>query len=434
MASSLGSLPSDQLLSRLHSLIRRGNAVEAELLAHLGEVDARRLYLGEACSSMFAYCVRVLHFAEAVAYKRIAAARAARRHPEVLEAVRRGDLHVTGVSLLAPQLTSRNGAELIEATRHKTADEIRRLLADRQPKPDVPASVRRLPTPAAPRSPMAPGPVQAKAADGAPMRPVPDGEPEHAQRAGLAGPDPISPVPPADPMADRAYTQPLGGERYCVRFTADPELHQQLQELRALMRHQVPDGDIAKILARAVSVLLDQVRKRKFGESSAPRPVGPSKKNGARHVPASIRRIVVKRDGGRCSYVSPGGRRCGALEFLEFHHREPWARTPAHAVEGIALHCRAHNQHQACRDFGQRHMGRFRKTKNGPNAPSREGPVSRPAPECQLDLDPVGLKKPGGWLSGNVCSSAQGSGQLCDGEAESASQISNQLLNSTRSA
>ncbi len=48
MASSLGSLPSDQFLSRLQSLIRRGNAVEAELLAHLGEVDARRLYLGEA--------------------------------------------------------------------------------------------------------------------------------------------------------------------------------------------------------------------------------------------------------------------------------------------------------------------------------------------------------------------------------------------------
>ena len=94
MAFPLASLPSDQLLSRLHTLIRRGSAVEAELLAHLGEIDARRLYLGEACSSMFHYCVRVLHFAEAVAYKRIAAARAARRHPEIMEAVRRGDLHV----------------------------------------------------------------------------------------------------------------------------------------------------------------------------------------------------------------------------------------------------------------------------------------------------------------------------------------------------
>jgi hypothetical protein len=38
---------------------------------------------------MFAWCVGALRFAEAVAYKRIAAARAARRHPELLEAVRR---------------------------------------------------------------------------------------------------------------------------------------------------------------------------------------------------------------------------------------------------------------------------------------------------------------------------------------------------------
>jgi hypothetical protein len=206
-------------------------------------------------------------------------------------------------------------------------------------------------------------------------------------------------VPPADSTADRAYTQPLGGERYCVRFTADPELHQQLQELRALMRHQVPDGDLGKILARAVSVLLDQVRKRKFGETPAPRPTKPSAEYMSRHVPAAIRRAVVHRDSGGCSYVSPGGRRCGAREFLEFHHREPWARAPAHAVEGIALHCRAHNQHEACRDFGQRHMARFRKTKNEPNTSSREEPISRPARERQLDLDPVGVKKPGGPFS-----------------------------------
>ena len=125
MTFSLASLPDEQLLCRLQTLVRRGNAFEAELLRHLAEVDARRLYLREACPSMFAYCVRVLHFAESVAYKRIAAARAARRHPAILEAVRRGDLHLTGVSLLAPRLTSENGCDLIAAARHQTADEIR---------------------------------------------------------------------------------------------------------------------------------------------------------------------------------------------------------------------------------------------------------------------------------------------------------------------
>jgi hypothetical protein len=78
---------------------------------------------------MFVFCLRVLHFSESVAYKRISAARANRRHPEILVAVRRGELHLTAVSMLAPRLTQANCGELIEAARHKSADEIRRLLA-----------------------------------------------------------------------------------------------------------------------------------------------------------------------------------------------------------------------------------------------------------------------------------------------------------------
>ncbi len=43
MKASLSTLPSHRLLARMHELVRRDNALEAELLAHLGEVDARRL-------------------------------------------------------------------------------------------------------------------------------------------------------------------------------------------------------------------------------------------------------------------------------------------------------------------------------------------------------------------------------------------------------
>jgi len=145
MPETLAGLPNAQLLARVQELVQRGNAVEAELLAHLAEVDARGLYLEEGCSSMFVYCQRVLHFAEGVAYKRIQAARAARRHPEILEAVHRGELHLTAVGLLAPRLTAGNFAELICAARHRSAEEVRQLLADREPRPALPTSVRRIP-------------------------------------------------------------------------------------------------------------------------------------------------------------------------------------------------------------------------------------------------------------------------------------------------
>src|SRR5262245_54469580 len=147
MSAVLARLPSAQLLDRAKDLVQRGNAVEADLLAYLGEIDARRLYLEDGCSSMFVWCLRVLHFSESVAYKRIGAARAGRSHPEVLEAVQRGDLHLTAVSLLAPKLTKDNCTELISAARHRSADEIRRMLADHDPKPAAATIVRRIPDP-----------------------------------------------------------------------------------------------------------------------------------------------------------------------------------------------------------------------------------------------------------------------------------------------
>ena len=324
---SMATLPSEQLLARVRDLVRRGNEGEAELLAHLGEVDVRRLYLDEGCPSMFVWCQRVLHFAEGVAYKRIQAARAGRQFPEILEAVRRGELHLTAVGLLAPKLTVASCPDLIGAARHRSADEIRRMLADREPKPAAPALVRRLPD--------APKVAQ-------PMRPEANS----------------APIPAPAPAAPRPRTEPLGADRYRVQFTADRETHAELEELRALMRHQIPDGDVGKILSKAISVLLAQVRRQKFADVSSPRPAK-SSEHPSRSIPAEIRRAVWQRDGARCTYVSSNGRRCDSKEFLEFDHAEAWARTRVHSIDGITLRCRAHNQLRARIEFGERHMARF---------------------------------------------------------------------------
>jgi len=159
-----------------------------------------------------------------------------------------------------------------------------------------------------------------------------------------------------------------------IRFTADRELYAQIQELKSLMRHQIPDGDVGRILSKAVSVLLKQARARKFGECSAPRAERTArttriaKTSPSRQIPAAIRRAVSKRDDERCTFVSATGRRCGSRDFLEFHHCEPWARQRSHAIDGITLRCRAHNQYEAERDFGAKHMARFRRWDQGESA------------------------------------------------------------------
>ena len=449
----LKGLSSDQLLAQLLDLVHRGRKLEADLIAYLAEVDERRLYLREGCTSMFAYCVRVLRFADAVAYKRIAAMRAARRYPELLTALREGDLHLTAVSLLAPRLTAENLTELLVAARHRTANEIRRMLADRQPKPDLVSSVRRLPAPSVRGG--------STARSGSSVRCDLSTCTEERGEKGIAtteirgavldkgsGPTTSAPAQPTNPSQTAVYSapatglsqttsrsarplEPLGNERYAIRFTADRELHAQIQELKSLMRHRVPDGDVGKILAKAVALLLAQTRARKFGACSAPRtarcvqrarteptkPVGSAERAGSgegvepnervgsteragsgeraatpspsRWIPAAIRRAVSKRDGERCTFVSATGRHCGSRDFLEFHHLRPWARHRSHAIDAITLRCRAHNQYEAEREFGAEHMQRFRRRSQlSPSAALRS----------EQDSNPVGVTEDRGQL------------------------------------
>jgi hypothetical protein len=65
---SLKHLADATLLHHLASLVSEDRATTAALLAHIAELDARKLYLPAACSSMFTYCVRELHMSEDVAF------------------------------------------------------------------------------------------------------------------------------------------------------------------------------------------------------------------------------------------------------------------------------------------------------------------------------------------------------------------------------
>jgi hypothetical protein len=145
--SELRSLSDDELLRRLSEILQQSRRAEADLVAHIGEVDERRLYAGQACSSMFVYCTEVLHFSEAEAYFRIAVARAARKHPMLLEMLRQGRLHLSGIAILAPHLTEENSERVLARAACKSKRQIEELVAELSPKPDAPALIRKLPTP-----------------------------------------------------------------------------------------------------------------------------------------------------------------------------------------------------------------------------------------------------------------------------------------------
>src|SRR5687767_10154965 len=142
---SFADLSDDRLLDEVQRLATTERRATAALIESLMELDARRLYLGAGCSSLFTYCTRVLHLAEGAAYNRIEAARAARRFPPILAALEDGSLTLTAVRLLAPHLTADNCGQVLSAARQKSKSGIERLVASLHPRPDVQPTIRKMP-------------------------------------------------------------------------------------------------------------------------------------------------------------------------------------------------------------------------------------------------------------------------------------------------
>ena len=355
----LESIPDDELLRRLVDILRQSRRVESDLVSHIAEVEERKLYAREASSSMFAYCTDVLHLSGAEAFLRLAAARASRKHPVLLEMLGDGRLHLTGIAMLAPHITAENRDTLLKRATHRTKHQIEELIAELLPQPDAPAVMRKLPE----RPVLRPDGVGAlELSPDVVAVAIREASPEAVGRPALElRPDAVAlPAPPKT----RAVVQPLAPGRYKVQFTASAALKVKLERLRALMRSRVPDGDLAAIIEEAVTEKLERLGARRFAKASRPRKslAETNLATSSRYIPAAVRRAVNQRDGGRCRYVNPQGERCPERDGLEYHHRFPYALGVDNSPKNICLMCQTHNAYLAELDYGEEAMARHRPT------------------------------------------------------------------------
>jgi len=332
MATIFSALSDGDLLARLEHACAQERLATAQLVALLAEVDVRKLYAQQSCSSLFTYCVQVLHFSEHAAYLRIEAARAARRFPVILDRLAGGALHLTAVSLLAPHLTDENHQQLLDAARHRSKRDVEQLIAQVRPKPDAPTVVRKLPT------------SQTVASPRIELR-VDIGEEQKAE------PLSASTVVTATP-AKRAEIMALAPERFKVQFTVERSTFEKLRQIQDLLRHSIPSGDPALIFDRALTLLLADLSKIKFAATNRPHAARKAK-SGSRHVPAAVKREVWRRDEGRCAFRGDQGR-CRETGFLEFHHVVPYAQGGTTTSENLELRCRTHNVYEAEQQFPHR--------------------------------------------------------------------------------
>jgi 5-methylcytosine-specific restriction endonuclease McrA len=328
-SSALRTLSDLDLLSTVKTLAENERQATAQLIAALAELDARRLYLGEGCASLFAYCTQVLHLSEHAAYGRIETARTARRYPVILDLLAEGSITLTSVGLLSPHLTEENHRDLVEQARHKSRREVEVIVAGLRPQPPVPSTIRRLPTTT--KTP--------------PRQEIPRSFDD------VALPSPDSTAPIAQSRNRRPVLAPLTPEQYKIQFTISRETHDKLRRVQDLLRHSIPDSDPAAIFDRALTLLLEHLEHTKLAASTRPASVSRTRAPRSRHIPAAIKRQVWQRDGGQCAFVGRQGR-CTERGFLEFHHAVPYAEGGQATGDNIQLRCRSHNAHEAELWFG----------------------------------------------------------------------------------
>ncbi len=321
---ALKRMPDDKLIASLRTLVKKQSVLTAELLAHIVEAEERKLHILHSYGSMFKFCVDGLGLPEPMAYKYIGVARAVRKHGAILPMVRAGELYLSTAIVLVPHLTDDNCTELLEAAAGRSKRQVEKLIAERFPKPDVPAHVRKLPQPSQPQQssqtggtqieiPAGPKPeadssvvdaaearggpaeaatttpeVAASAGKGQPAEQVsgrgnttgtgsscgdssrPEPKPSDGESTGHAAAEPARPP--------RPRIEPLAPARYKVQFTAGEELVRKLRQAQELLRRQVPDGDPAAICELGLDLLLESLMKKRF--ATGPRQAAAAQRRG----------------------------------------------------------------------------------------------------------------------------------------------------------
>jgi hypothetical protein len=249
----VAGLSDQDLLMRLKLLAGREREATVELVAHLAALDSRpAVCAAQGYGTLVSYCTQVLRLSEDAACNRIEAARACRRFPVILDRLTSGEVTLTSVRLLGRHLTPENHQAVLANANGRSRQQIEALVAELAPRPDVPTSVRRLPTFTTTATP-------SQAASGVPSEPSPAATPSPAA---------LSPTP-------RPIVQATAPERYRVQFTIGAETHEKLRHLQrreadvALERIRLPH-DVAVGAPYLLLEGADGVGEQPFeGESAA---------------------------------------------------------------------------------------------------------------------------------------------------------------------
>ena len=292
-----------------------------EFLWYLSEIERRGAALAMGFSSTFVFCTDYLGLSKGSAYRRSKGAELLVRFPLAAKYLRDGRLCLSGFVLLKDVLEG-DGRVVLDRAAGKSEDDVKVLVASMRPQEPPGDLFRRLPNV---------NQVQV------PPKPAVD-------NSAIVNVVQVPPKPPVD--NSRGRIDPISEERRVLRVTVRKEFADDLAKVKAALSHQIPDGNLEKVLHACLKQMLSAVEKRRKGSRD-----GRDGSTSGRYVPVDDRRTVWERDGESCAYVSSDGRRCGSTHQLELHHIDPFAKGGATTADNLMVVCKRHNAFHAARDF-----------------------------------------------------------------------------------
>jgi len=301
-----------------------------------------------------------------------------RRFPSLERALRDGRLCLTTVNLLGPVLTDGNLDALVGRAAFLSKADTERLVVSIQPRVAPKEGIRKVSSPTS-AIPSATSPLGVMLTDG----PWAEAHAGLAEATSEAAPSAALALERVPAPAPRHELRPLSADTYSLRITVDAACKADLDQLVSLLSHKT-NGNLAEVLREAIRCgiakhgkrrgAVEPERPRSKAPEAAPASATEARMTSAaapmarpsappggdpRAIPMWMLREVWKRDGGRCAWVSPDGKRCGSAHKLEVGHLTPAALGRAPTVDGLRLECRAHNQLEAVRFFGPQHMAPY---------------------------------------------------------------------------
>lgn len=310
----LRKLKDSQLLEITQKLVKNEKQQTLLVIAHLEEIQRRRLFASFAFSSMLDYCRFELGYSEAEACVRLSAMRLTKENQLAKKKLIEGEISLTVLSktsssikrqeeLCGEKLNQEQKAEIIQSVCGKSTREADLILRDLEKAKDP------------------------KQGDG------PVGSTKGPSNKGCK-----------ILVTESVVKKILALKEIKGNYT-DSELIELLldQELKHT-QEKVKTVVVTKVQPPQTGGIRDNILQKN-----------------SRYIPVKVRDEVNLRAGGRCEYVDKKTRRrCSEVHRLEYDHEQPYAwNGTANSSDGIYLHCKSHNLYRAIGCFGLEKMDQY---------------------------------------------------------------------------